>query len=374
MLRKLVTVGFVVILLALSTGFPGSTPDAGAAPRTVRVAVFPVTPFVMDNGGRLTGFTIELWNEIAHRLGWATDFVQVPSVAAQLDAVSGGHADVAVGAVSITADRESRFDFSQPYLDAGLQIMVPARSVEPSTAGLSGFLKLLFSRSMVVWLAAALVITIGPAHLLWLIERRRDDSEVSRAYLPGIFQAFAWGLGVLAANGDSSPRHWMARTMSILWGFVSIIFVAYYTATLTASLTVSKLATPIQSPADLFGRAVATVATTSSASYLRQLGVTAEELPTIEDCYRALIDHRAEAVVYDAPVLRYFAAHDGAGVGVIGGAIFHDEDYGFAFGVGSDLRKPIDQTLLQIREDGTYGLIEQKWLGDVVATSSDGHG
>lgn len=365
------TFGFVVILLALSAGAPALTPRATAAPTSVTVAVYPVTPFAMKNDDRLSGFTIDLWNEIAERLGWTTNYVEVPSLPAQLDAVSAGRADLAAGAVSITAEREAHFDFSQPYLDAGLQIIVPARTAEPSTAGLPGFLKLLFSKSMLVWLGAALVISIGPAHVLWLVERRRGDSEVSRSYFPGIFQAFAWGLGILAANSDSSPRHWAGRAMSILWAFVSIIFVAYYTATLTATLTVTKLTTPIQRPADLYGRAVATVANTSSAAYLRQLGVTARELPTIQDCYRALTGKRADAVVYDAPVLRFYIAHDGAGVAITAGPVFHDENYGFAFPLGSDLRKPVDKALLQVREDGTYGLIEQKWLGDAMTTSAD---
>lgn len=372
MWRRWLTFASVVGLLVLSSGPFVVVPRAAATPKLVTVAVYPVAPFAMKNGDRLSGLTIDLWNEIAQRLSWQTGYTEAQTVAAQLAAVQDGHADVAVGAVSITADREARFDFSQPYLDAGLQIIVPARTAAPSTVGLPGFLKLLFSKSMLVWLGAALLISVAPAHLLWLLERRRYDSEVSRAYFPGIFQAFGWGLGMLAANGDSTPRHWAARVMAILWAFVSVIFVAYYTATLTATLTVSQLTTPIQGPADLYGRRVATVADTSSAAHLHRLGVAAAELPTIQDCYRALTDGKVDAVVYDAPVLRYFIAHDGAGAAVTAGPVFRDEDYGFVFPLGSDLRKPVDQALLQIREDGTYGLIEQKWLGKVTASSSDG--
>lgn len=362
-------VAIVVGLLVLSAGPVTVVPRAAAAPRSVTAVVYPVTPFAMKNGDRLSGFTIDLWNEIAQRSGWQTNYIDAQTIAEQLAAVHDGHADVGVGAVSITADREAGFDFSQPYLDAGLQIIVPARAAAPSTVGLAGFLSLLFSKSMLVWLGAALVISVAPAHLLWLLERRRDDSEVSRAYVPGIFQAFAWGLGMLAANGDSMPRHWAARVMAILWAFVSVIFVAYYTATLTATLTVNNLATGVQGPADLYGRRVATVADTSSAGYLHQLGVTAVELPSVQDCYRALTDGKVDAVVYDAPVLRYFIAHDGAGVAVTAGPVFRDEDYGFVFRLGSDLRKPVDKALLEMREDGTYGLIEKKWLGDVVTGS-----
>lgn len=73
--------------------------------------------------GDLTGFSIELWNDIAKRLGWSTEYVDVGSVGGQLSAVASGQADVAIGGISLTADRERSFDFSHPTLDAGLQII-----------------------------------------------------------------------------------------------------------------------------------------------------------------------------------------------------------------------------------------------------------
>ncbi len=41
-----------------------------------------------------------------------------------LDAVKNKQADVAIAAISITAERHSSMDFSQPYYDSGLQILV----------------------------------------------------------------------------------------------------------------------------------------------------------------------------------------------------------------------------------------------------------
>ena len=61
--------------------------------------------------------------------------------------------------------------------------------------------------------------------------------------------------------------------MGILLAFVSIVFVAYYTATLTANLTVEKFNSQISSPADLVGKRVCTVDKTTSASFLQQEGI-----------------------------------------------------------------------------------------------------
>jgi polar amino acid transport system substrate-binding protein len=352
----------VVALLVLCSGIP--TGPAGAAPRAVTVAVNVVSPFVVSNGDQWTGFTVDLWNEIAQRQGWTTDVVVVEDVPAMLETVATGRADVGASGVSITAAREQDFDFSQPILDAGLQIIVPARSTEVSSPGLTGFLELLFSKLMLLYLFAALVITLLPAHILWLVERRHADSTMARTYFPGIFQAFGWGLGMLAARVDASPRHGAARLVATLWALVSVIFVAFYTANLTAALTVAKLESSIRGPADLYDKTVATVSNTTSSAYLRRMGIAATEMPGVEDCYRALRERQLDAVVFDAPVLHHYVAHQGAGVAVVAGPIFQEEDYGLVLRLGSDLRKPVDQSLLGMREDGTYDVIYQRWFGD----------
>lgn len=45
------------------------------------------------------------------------------------------------------------------------------------------------------------------------------------------------------------------------------------------------------------------------------------------------------------------------------GTVFENEDYGIVFRNGSVLRKQADGALLQLREDGDYEMIKQKWFG-----------
>lgn len=371
---------FVMVLLIIAGlgGLPMAGP-AGAAPRSVTVAVRNVAPFVMTNDRGRTGFTVELWDEIAKRQGWTTRYIEAENVGAQLKDVEAGQADVAAAAISITAERRARFDFSQPIFNSGLQIMVLHRSVAPAPPRLLNFLPLLFSKLMLVWLLAGLVLSVIPAHIFWLVERRRADesdddedaSPISRSYFPGIFESFAWSLGFLGFMPDTFPHRSLGRVIGILWGFVSILFVSYFTATLTTNLTVSTYEGQISGPSDLIGKKVATVAGTTSATHLDSMGIAATGLPNIDDCYRGLRDGKFDAVVFDSPVLRYYAAGDGAGAVEIAGPIFHPEDYGLAFPLNSELRAPVDQSLLEIRQDGTYDLIKRKWFGEEI-TPSDG--
>jgi polar amino acid transport system substrate-binding protein len=343
---------------------PVPAPDTS---ETVGVAVHELEPFVMrTSSGELAGFSVDLWNEVAKRLGWTTEYIEADDVQGQLAAVADGRADVAVGAISLTSQRERSFDFSQPTLDAGLQIIVPVHDTRPTVPGLGGYLDLLLSRTMLIWLSAAVVISVLPAHVFWLFERRSDNPVVSRSYFPGIFQAFGWGVGSLVGRQSTSATKTITKALAILWGFAGIVFVSFYTASLSATLTVAKLDAKIDGPADLYHKSVATVRGTTAADFLRSMGIDATETPTIEESYHLLREEGYEAVVFDAPVLRYYVAHRGEGVAVTAGPVFQEENQGFVLGIHSPLRKPINQTLFLMREDGTYNLIKEKWFGDDV--------
>ncbi len=357
-LRALLT---VLLMVAGFACLPMAGP-AVAQPREVVVSVHELVPFVMSQDNQRTGFTIDLWEEIAKRQGWTTKYLDVDNVAAQLKDVSTKRADVAAGAISITAERMRTFDFSQPILGAGLQILVPKQ--EPAEPGIKNFLPLLFSKTMLVWLLGGLALALIPAHIIWLTERRHADSLVARSYFPGIIDAFIFAGETLTATQEEVPRHWFARGLTIVWGFVAIVFVSFFTATLTTTLTVGSFAAQISGPTDLFGKKVATVAGTTSAAYLKEAGVAATELPTINDCYRALEDEGYQAVVFDSPVLAYYVAQDGADVAELAGNVFQSESYGLALPNASPLRQAIDESLLAMRQDGTYDQIKDKYFGN----------
>ncbi|MGV0788165.1 transporter substrate-binding domain-containing protein [Mycolicibacterium sp. XJ2] len=364
---------WVVLLGALAGAVPRALaePEPGPDPGPVSVAVHSLEPFVMPTGGgELTGFSVDLWEEVAKRLNWSTEYLDSRDVSGQLTDVAEGRAEVAIGGISLTAEREQSFDFSHPTLDGGLQIIVPVSDTRPTVPGLGGYLDLLLSRTMLIWLSAAIVVSVVPAHVFWLIERGSPKPVVSRAYFPGIVQSFGWGIGSLVGKNSASATKTLTKALAILWGFAGIVFIAYYSANLSATLTVAKLDAKITGPADLYDKRVATVAGTTAASFLQGMGIDSTETSTIEDSYHLLREDGYDAVVFDAPVLRYYVAHRGEGVAVMAGPVFREEDQGFVTKLDSPLRKPINQTLFRIREDGTYNLLKEKWFGDDVATTA----
>jgi len=90
-------------------------------------------PFVyLSSDGQLTGFDIDLMNEIVRRLGLEVEYAYIPfdGLAATLEAET---ADAAINAMTITHERDESIDFSRPYFKSGLAIAVQADETRINT-------------------------------------------------------------------------------------------------------------------------------------------------------------------------------------------------------------------------------------------------
>jgi polar amino acid transport system substrate-binding protein len=215
-----------------------------------------------------------------------------------------------------------------------------------------------------MWLVVALIIILIPGHVLWLIDRGSEDSVCpDRKYFPGIFQALNWAATALVSQVMVLPRHWLARILGLLWMYAGVVFIALYTAQLTATLTTERIRGAINSVADLPGKRVATMAKSVPAQYLRKIGAQVQEFETTDEMFAALLDQRADAVFFNSAMLRYFATHGGTGRVRVVGPEVNRQELGFLFQLGSPLRKKVGGVLIAMREDGTYRRIYEKWFG-----------
>ncbi|MFO7577720.1 MAG: glutamine ABC transporter substrate-binding protein GlnH [Pelovirga sp.] len=73
--------------------------------------------------GEYTGFDIDLWAEIAKRIGKEYD-LRPMDFNGLIPGLTTGNLDVALAAIFIKAEREKAIDFSHPYFRAGLMTMV----------------------------------------------------------------------------------------------------------------------------------------------------------------------------------------------------------------------------------------------------------
>ena len=365
-LRILAVALFVATIAASVHAQPAGPPAASAQGETpeLRVAAFVAPPSVMEQNGTLTGFSVDLWNAIAARLKVKTSYQIVPDVGALEEAMRSKNADLTLG-LFITSARDEGFDFSIPTIQAGLQIMVRDTGETAQTSSpVWDMLRLLFSRTTVVWLGIALLLVLIPAHLVWLFERRRPDGIISSPnYFPGIFEAFFWAISTLTGSPEGMPHQWVARTFSVFWIFAGVVFVAFYTAQLTTTLTVEQIRGAIEGPGDLPGKQVATLERSTAADYLRAQNAQLQEFATTDQMFKALLDKKVDAVVSAAPLLLYYAAHEGKGRVKTVGPEFNTAPAAIMVQLDSPLRRKINLALIALRENGTYQRIYDKWFG-----------
>jgi polar amino acid transport system substrate-binding protein len=334
---------------------------AQAADPTLKVGTRIISPFVVEEKGQLTGFSMDLWQGIAKEMGVESKLIVKPTLTALITDVKSGKLDLGISAISITAEREKQFDFTLPMFQSGLEILIRTNS---STGG-GGFnlASIIFSAGFLQLVGITVLMILIPAHLIWWFERHREDSIFQhQSYFPGIFTAIWWSAGTLGAQVDDMPKGVLGRVVAILMMFTSVFFIAYFTATVTTSLTVQQLQGNIRGPEDLPGKRVGTTTGSSSATYLRQNKIQFNEYAQIDQAYRALQENKVDAVVFDAPVLLYYASNQGKGKVQVVGNIFRREDYGIVLPKNSPYRKRINEALLVLKENGTYQEFYNKWF------------
>ncbi len=171
-------------------------------------------------------------------------------------------------------------------------------------------------------------------------------------------------MSCLTTQAETMPRQWSARIFSIFWMFAGVVFVAFYTAQLTTILTVQQIQGAINGPEDLPGKVVATIAHSTAADYIRSKNAQVQEFEQPGPMFKALLDKRVDAVVFTAPVILYYAAHDGKGRVRTVGSEFNTAPIAIVFQLDSPLRRKVDGALLTLHESGVYQQIYAKWFGN----------
>ena len=353
---RLAGLAAAALLANFSPGSACGAPVTSGAQPPLRVVTSATAPFVLPRTDPPTGFSIDLWNEEARRMHVDFTWHIVRDPAQVLAAVQAHDADVAIGAIAVTPESEQIVDFSVPYFDSGLRIMVRAQYE-------SGVVSTLRS---IPWIAighlfaVAILIIFLLANMLWLIERRRR--ELPRNYLAAIGEEL-WGamLVIATLNVDRDAPGSKRITILLMW-LVGVVLIAQLTATVTSTQTIARMQSMIRGPEDLPGKTIASVPGTAAGDYLAARGLPFTTVSYGPDGIRMLVRGEVQAVVFDAATLQYWAAKQGKGVVQVVGPLFRPQKYAIAVAVESQLRKQINRALLEIYADGTYERIYSAWF------------
>ena len=316
--------------------------QSASQPLIVGVKVAP--PFVIEDHGKYSGLAIDLWQQAAADNGWK--YVYKPyDLDGLLDAVSESKVDVGIGAITATAAREKRMDFAHTMTSSGLGVAVRGGQ----TAGWLAVVRALVSPAFLKVIATLALLLFIVGFLVWLLEHKSNPDQFGGSRRQGIFSGFWWAMVTMTTvgYGDTAPRTVGGRIIGLFWMLAALIIVSFFTASITSALTVGQLSDRVSSAADLGGMRIASVPSSTSASWLARQKFGYTKAQDVDAALADLAAGRVDAVVYDAPLLRWDIQQHYHGKLKVLPLVLERQDYAFALPTGSRLREPINTSLLQ---------------------------
>jgi polar amino acid transport system substrate-binding protein len=337
------------------------TAAAEETPRPLRVVATPLASALEWTGDSPTGVMVDVWEDLAGRLGRPTEFVRAASFGKQLKTIMDGEADVALGPLAITEEREKQFDLTHPIFHSGLRIAVRQRT----SSGLFDALESFLSWNLLKLCGTVLGLALVSGHLLWWFERRQNEKSFPGNYGRGLVEAI-WWIACTIITGSCDDKHvdsLLGRLLAYAWMIGGIVLLATFTSLLTATITADRVVGTIHGPRDLAGQVVGCQAEAVSVAAVRQRGGIPEEFAGFREALDALSLGMVDAVVGEnQQLMSLIGQPDRRDIKLVG-PMFESFDFGIGLPAGSPLREDLNTAILRMREDGTFERIKGEWFG-----------
>jgi polar amino acid transport system substrate-binding protein len=334
-----------------------------ANPARLLVGTMRVPPFVLrSDDGQWSGLSIDLWKRIAAEMKTEFEFREYDyDAAAMLQAVERRQLDLAIAAIPLNLEGESRFDFSHPYFTAPLAIAVRA---EPVPGVLSTVGALLTPRVLgTIGGLFCLLLIVGT--IIWLLERRHNaqfDPRPARGIVDGLW----WAAVTMTTTGygDKVPVSWRGRALGLVWMFSSIFLIALFSATLASSLVVSRLKASLAGPGDLPRARIATVSGSTGERWLTAQGLRARPYSFVIQASKALQRGDVDAMVYERPVIGHMIRQYGWGDISILPHTLAVHEYAIALPSDSEIKEPLNRALLKVLHRSDWQDVVVQYVGE----------
>lgn len=355
----------IVLLGMLACGSAMAQAPADAAsvapnskPLVVGVTVAP--PFVIKDADGYEGMGIDLWQDIATAKGWQFQY-RPYDLKGLLDAVQHGKVDVALGALTTTAERERVMDFAHPIVSTGLGIAVRSEGGSGWLTVVQALVSPAFLK--VIGTLALLLLIVG--FLVWLVEHQNNADEFGGSRAHGIFSGFWWAMVTMTTvgYGDTAPRSVPGRVLGLIWMLTALVVVSSFTAAIASALTVGKLQSGITSASDLRRVRVASLDGSTSGAWMNRHSMEFMNVDSLDAALAQLAAGKVDAVVYDKPLLSWKIQQAYTGSLRVLPLTLERQDYAFGLPPASPLREPIDTELLEHINSSDWKGFVKSYLG-----------
>ena len=323
---------------------------------------------MLNEDNQWEGISIDLLREVKAELESASgheitlEFKSM-SLAKMLDAVENEEVDIVAAALTMNYEREKRMDFTHSFHASGLGIAVGAKQRQ---SGWSGILDALLSTTFLRIVAGLVLAMLVSAVGIYLFERRHNREQFDKGWIKGIAAGMWWAAVTLTTvgYGDKVPRTLGGRLIGLIWMFAGLFIIAGFTAAVTSALTLTQLRFRISGPSDLSRAKVATVEGSTSADYLRARHIMFSQYADVETAIASLVENKCDAVVYDAPILKYQIYQHYSGEAIVLPSTFEQQKYAFALPSNSPLREPFNQVLLRKTSSPSWNEVLATYFGE----------
>jgi polar amino acid transport system substrate-binding protein len=150
-----------------------------------------------------------------------------------------------------------------------------------------------------------------------------------------------------------------------VWMLVALVTTTSLTAGVASAFTVLQLdTTTIRNASDLAKRRVAAISGTTGARFAKEHGARVVGVTDLSNAVRAAEEGRADAVVHDVPILKYYLSRHPESELKLAAAAYDPQGYGFAVAPERDIVQRLNVALLSAKEDGRIRRIVATWLGE----------
>ena len=209
--------------------------------------------------------------------------------------------------------------------------------------------------------------TLVAGTIIWFLEKKHNPAMFGGPSGSGLGHGLWWAFVTMTTvgYGDKAPRTAAGRSVAVAWMFLSVSCIAWYTAVITSSLTVSELSGKIRGPRDLPHVRVGALARSETMDILVSKGISAMPFKDLQAGLQAVYSNHIDAFVDNEAQLTYLVkTHFPGRLQVLGKTFEH---YYVSMGVpaGSPLREPLNRAIAKLIDQEEWNQLKMRYMGRV---------
>ncbi|CAL0312081.1 unnamed protein product [Lupinus luteus] len=308
-----------------------------------------------------TGFCIEIFEKVLELLEYDLPYEYYPINGTYPDLVQlvyNKTFEAVVGDMTLLADRLQYVDFTVPYAESGLSMIVPQKSEDSALMFLKPF-------TWQMWVVTGAILTYTML-IVWYLERKQNP-EFHGNWKSQMGTALWFTFSSLFFAHREKMYSSLTRVVMGAWLFLVLILNSSYTASLSSMLTVQQLkpnVTDIQwlkknnakigCDGDSFVRTYLMNVERFKPEHIINIGSDSN----YPDAFK---NHSITAAFLELPyekayINTYCKGYSGSVPTTRFGGL------GFMFQKGSPIAKDVSKAILQLLEQGELQKLEEKWL------------